>query len=230
MLAMVGSPYPLTAPAVRPATIRRWKISTMMMIGTVTTTAAAAIWPVGSWNCDPPVKNASVAGTVRAAFVEVSVLAKRKSFHAKMNTRMAVVNTPGAASGAITFVNAWNGVAPSTWAACSSSHGISLKNADSVYIASGSVNVIYGMISPAQVSNRPTFRHRLNSEPTIEIGGNIATASEPDRMIVFPAKSSRDSAYAAIDASTTAISVAISAMPIELISARLNSSVWNSVL
>ena len=36
-------PYPLTAPAVRPATMRRWKIRTMMMIGIVTTTAAAAI-------------------------------------------------------------------------------------------------------------------------------------------------------------------------------------------
>jgi hypothetical protein len=55
-----------------------------------------------------------------------------KSFQAKMKTRIAVVNTPGAASGAITFVNAWNGVAPSICAACSSSHGISLKNADSV--------------------------------------------------------------------------------------------------
>ena len=42
--------YPFTAPAVSPATIRRWKISTMMMIGIVTTTAAAAMAPVGSSN------------------------------------------------------------------------------------------------------------------------------------------------------------------------------------
>ena len=35
--------YPLTAPAVRPATIRRWKISTRAISGTVTTTAAALI-------------------------------------------------------------------------------------------------------------------------------------------------------------------------------------------
>ena len=42
------------------------------------------------------------------------------------------MNTPGAASGAMTLRNAWNGVAPSTCAACSSSHGISRKNADSV--------------------------------------------------------------------------------------------------
>ena len=77
-------------------------------------------------------KNASAAGTVRAALVEVSEIANRKSFQAKMKTRIAAVNTPGAASGTMTLRNAWNGVAPSTCAACSSSHGISRKNADSV--------------------------------------------------------------------------------------------------
>src|SRR3954452_2571896 len=112
--------------------MRRWKIRTMITIGIVTTTAAAAIDPVGSSNCDPPVKKASVAGTVREASVEVSVVANRKSFQQKMKTRIAAVKTPGAASGTITFVNAWNGDAPSTAAACSSSHGISRKNADSV--------------------------------------------------------------------------------------------------
>jgi hypothetical protein len=39
---------------------------------------------------------------VRALLVEVSAMANRKSFQAKMNTRMAAVNTPGAASGTIT--------------------------------------------------------------------------------------------------------------------------------
>src|SRR3954468_4818114 len=104
----------------------------MMMMGMVTTIAAAAIEPVGCWNWDAPGNCESAAGTVCAFFVDVSETAKTKSFHAKMNTRIAVVNTPGAASGAITFVNAWNGLAPSIWAACSSSHGISLKNADRV--------------------------------------------------------------------------------------------------
>ena len=60
------------------------------------------------------------------------MFANRKSFQAKMKTRIAAVNMPGAASGTITLRNACNGVAPSTWAACSSSHGISRKNADSV--------------------------------------------------------------------------------------------------
>ena len=39
--------YPLTAPEVSPATMRRWKSSTKMMIGMVMITAAAAIDPVG---------------------------------------------------------------------------------------------------------------------------------------------------------------------------------------
>ncbi len=51
-------------------------------------------------------KNDSAAGTVRDRSVEVSEIANRKSFQQKMNTRIAVVNTPGAASGAITRRNA----------------------------------------------------------------------------------------------------------------------------
>ena len=65
---------------------------------------------------------------------------------------IAVVNTPGAASGTITLRNACQVVAPSTWAACSISHGISRKNADSVQIEIGRVSDRYGMISPGQVS------------------------------------------------------------------------------
>src|SRR5688572_30329622 len=99
--------------------MRRWKTSTMMMIGIVTTTEAAAMEPAGKSNCELPVKNASAAGTVRARFVDVSEVANRKSFQAKMNTRIAEVKTPGAASGAITRRKAWNGVAPSTRAALS---------------------------------------------------------------------------------------------------------------
>src|SRR3954453_12204210 len=115
--------------------MRRWKISTMITMGTVTITAAAAIDPVGCSNCELPVKKASAAGTVRDRSVDVNEMANRKSFQAKKNTRMAAVNTPGAASGAMTLRKAWNGVAPSTWAACSSSQGISRKNADNVQMA-----------------------------------------------------------------------------------------------
>jgi hypothetical protein len=102
------------------------------MIGIVMITAAAAIEPTGAVNCEAPVKNVMAAGTVRALSVAVSEMAKSSSFQHTMNTRIAVVTMPGAASGAITFVNAWNGVAPSILAAFSSSQGISRKKADRV--------------------------------------------------------------------------------------------------
>ena len=153
-------------------------------------------------------------------------MANRKSFQAKMNTRIAEVKTPGAASGAMTCRNAWKGVAPSTRAALSRSHGISRKKAESVHIASGSVKVMYGMISPGHVSNRCSERHMLNSGPMIDTGGNMAIASAPESTSVLPGKSSRTIAYAANIASTTASTVAISAMPIEFTSAALN---WSSL-
>ena len=67
-----------------------------------------------------------------ARCVAVSDSASNRSFHAKMNTRIAAVTTPGAASGAMTLRKACHGVAPSILAAFSSSHGISRKNAESV--------------------------------------------------------------------------------------------------
>src|SRR5450755_2257592 len=98
----------------------------------VTMTAAAAMSPIGWVNCEAPGNWAIAAGTVSARVVDVSEIAKMKSFQQMMNTMMYVVTMPGVASGAITLRNAWNGVAPSICAACSSSHGICLKNADSV--------------------------------------------------------------------------------------------------
>ena len=77
---------------------------------------------------------------------------KTKSFQAKKKVKIAAVKTPGAASGTITLRNACHDVASSTCAACSISHGISRKKADSVQIASGRVNDMYGMIRPGQVS------------------------------------------------------------------------------
>ena len=38
----------------------------------------------------------------------------------------------------------------------------------------------------------PIARHMSNSEPTIEIGGNMATASAPERISALPVKSSRE--------------------------------------
>src|SRR6201990_61775 len=102
-----------------------------MMIGIVMTTAAAEIGPVGVVKTEPPLKYSMAAGAVRELIVEVNEIANRKSFQHARKTRIAVVTMPAAASGAITFMNAWYGVAPSTLAAFSSSHGISRKNADS---------------------------------------------------------------------------------------------------
>src|SRR5689334_13251276 len=112
----------------------------MMMMGIVTTTEAVASSPYGGLNGSGPTKNDSCAGTVREAVVDVSESASTNSFHAKKKVRIAAVNTPGAASGTMTFRNACQEVAPSTCAACSISHGISRKNAESVQMASGSVN------------------------------------------------------------------------------------------
>src|SRR4051812_28398891 len=112
-----------------------------MTTGIVTTTEAAMIAVIGDWNCEAPVKNDKAAGTVRALSVEVSEMASRNSFQQKKKVRMAVVNTPGAASGTITFRKACHAVAPSTWAACSISQGICRKKADIVQIDSGSAKV-----------------------------------------------------------------------------------------
>ena len=65
---------------------------------------------------------------------------KTKSFHAVKNAMIAVVNTPGAASGTITLRKACHDVAPSTCAACSISQGICWKNAARIQIDSGTVS------------------------------------------------------------------------------------------
>src|SRR4029079_6194724 len=122
------------------ATILRWNIRTRITTGMVTTTDAAMMAVIGDWNWLAPVKKDRAAGTVRARSVEVSEMASRNSFQQKKNVRMAVGNTPGAASGTITWGNACQAGAPSTWAACPISHGICRKNADIVQIDSGSAN------------------------------------------------------------------------------------------
>ena len=63
----------------------------------------------------------------------------------------------------------------------------------------------------------------LNSGPTSAACGNIAMPSASDSSTFLPGNSRRAIAYAANIAMTTEISVAISAMPIELISALVNS-------
>src|ERR1700721_2716619 len=91
---------------------------------------AATRGPVETVNCELPLKYSMAAGAVRELIVEVNEIANRKSFQQARKTRIAVVTMTGTASGAITLTDAWSGVAPSTLAAFSSSHGISRKNAD----------------------------------------------------------------------------------------------------
>ena len=94
-----------------------------------------------------PVK--CVTATDRRAYSALFVIvsAMMYSFHAATNAMIAVVNTPGAASGMMTLRNAWPWVQPSTMAACSSSTGICRKNAVRFHTASGSPNDSAGMIS-----------------------------------------------------------------------------------
>src|SRR4051794_7290571 len=143
---------------------------------------------------------------------------------------IAVVNTPGAASGTITLRNACHVVAPSTCAACSISQGISRKKADMVQMEMGRVRDRYGMISPIQVSYSPICRHRLNSGVTMEMTGKIATPSAVPRMSFFPGKSSRAMAYAANIDSTHEMNVAIRQIPNEFRSAGKNRSLAGPVM
>ena len=78
---------------------------------------------------------------------------------------------------------------------------------------------------PGQVLNSRSVRSMLNNGVTSEIAGNIAMSSDMPMSALLPGKSSRATAYAAIEANTTAMNVEMSAMPIELTSARVNSDV-----
>ena len=53
---MAASGHPFTAPEVSPATILRWNTKTMMMMGMVTITEAAASCPYGGLNGSGPTK------------------------------------------------------------------------------------------------------------------------------------------------------------------------------
>ena len=87
---------------------------------------------------------------------------------------------------------------------------------------SGRPNATYGMISPGQVSNRPSARSMLNIGVTSEIAGNMAMSSAIPIRTCLPGKSSLATAYAAMDARSTAMTVAITPIPIELSSGLMN--------
>src|SRR5881398_4212126 len=72
----------------------------------------------------------------------ISTSAKRKSFQATMNVKIAVAMMPGSARGITTYAIACARLAPSISAACSSSSGIDWKNARRIHSAYGSENEI----------------------------------------------------------------------------------------
>src|SRR6476469_5336235 len=74
----------------------------------------------------------------------------------------------------------------------------------------------------------PMLRHMLNSGPTSAACGNMAIASASDSSTFLPGNSNRAMAYAANIAMTTDSTVAIRAMPMELMSARVNSGWANT--
>src|ERR1700748_2868346 len=79
------------------------------------------------------------------------------------------------------------------------------------------------MISPIQVLKIPSCRSMLNSGVASEMSGNIAISSDSPMSRRLPGNASRATAYAASEASTTEMKVAIRAIPMELSSGRVNS-------
>src|SRR5262249_3054034 len=76
---------------------------------------------------------------------------------------------------------------------------------------------------PGQVLKIPSARSMLNSGVTSEMSGNIAISSDIPMSTCLPGNRSRATAYAASEASTTEMKVAIRPIPIEFSSGRVNS-------
>ena len=89
-----------------PDMICRWNIKTNMIKGRVTMTVAAESNRLALYPCSLPIpsKEAITTGIVQLFSLNNND-ANKNSFHAAINTRMAVVNTPGIARGNITQKN-----------------------------------------------------------------------------------------------------------------------------
>src|ERR1700722_8122292 len=91
--------YPFTAPAVRPSTIRYWKIMTRITSGMVTTMDPAMIEPQGCSKEVLPENCEITTGTVFMLSVTVKVRANKNSFQAAMNARRPVETNPAMVGG-----------------------------------------------------------------------------------------------------------------------------------
>ena len=177
-IEMADMDQPLHCAGGEAATILRWKMSTMTMIGIVTTTAAADSVDGGRVELVRPDEECrrhrdGASGDDRGRRSRTS-----KSFQAK-NVRMAAVKTPGARAGRSPS-KACQAVAPSSRAACSSSSGCR-GNAVSVRIASGrrEGHARDDQARPGVVERQraPACRGR---DPTKDATGNMTMASAID--------------------------------------------------
>src|SRR6266700_1357403 len=112
---------PLTAPAVRPETSRRWTIRKNTTTGRVNRLEAAIVPPQSVpktvW------KVLSQIGRVYRVASRIITNAYRNSFHAVTKAKIEVATIPGASSGNTTRMKARSREAPSTIAASSTSRG-----------------------------------------------------------------------------------------------------------
>jgi hypothetical protein len=109
-------------------------------VGTVIITPAAMIMPQSTIVALK--RSLTPTGSVFSSSDVISTSAKRKSFQARMNVKIAAAISPGRASGSTTYHTVRPLPAPSTRAASSSSSGIDWKNARSTHRQNGRQNVV----------------------------------------------------------------------------------------
>src|SRR5215212_4895918 len=160
----------------------------------------------------------------------MNVLANRNSFHAWMNVRIAVVNTPGAASGTMTLRNACSVVAPSTFAASSRSAGNSLKKATRIQIVNGSAKTTSGMIMAQYVFMIPTAVNWMNNGAMIATAGKKLIARINVIIGLLKRKRSLAIEYAQMEPKNRQITVVVPATITLFTSACMKSGLPKTVL
>ena len=120
----------------------------------MTKTVAAMTSPKGSCRAISPVNREITTGTVRApGSILVKVKAKRYSFQAAIKDNKPVVTKAGVVNGNRILEKVWNGVAPSTCAACIRELGRPRKKEDNTQAVKGKVKMRYDKIIPGTADN-----------------------------------------------------------------------------
>jgi len=163
-----------------------WKIRTNRINGSVTKTVAAIISPNGSCLAISPVNREITTGTVRApGSMLVNVRAKRYSFHAAMKDKSPVVTKAGFVNGNRILEKVWNGVAPSTCAACISELGSPLKKEANTQVVNGRVNIRYDKIMPG-IADKLNWAMTAYKPANTVTCGNMVIARITYMDVVFP--------------------------------------------